>query len=453
MSAKKIVARFQGDVNDSTDYERNPKSYMQIPSTKEVQNDQSYNNMEKDNEGLDTSPKIHEKGKVEHFEKPDEPVASESQNEAITDPTSCSEKPSSARRGSSTSLTPPPPLPKDEKYIDSTLPSDAQMRASKGHEASRSSRNEQPNVSANLSVSKEMHKHVYNRSNSNLEIQNIMEQFNDGKGGTEGEEIIARREALTSPVLPPPRTSSLETRGKEILSPTLSPTNEKFDLKSPTSPKSPQSQIPSRPSATGNDSNDSRPTMLAKHPLPKPEPEPELPFDFHRFLEQLRHRTADPVAKFLRSFLNEFGKKQWMAHEQVKIISDFLEFISRKMAQCEVWRNVSEVEFDNAREGMEKLVMNRLYSQTFSPVIPSTEPLGPTTQPKGSQLGTRPDRRGQHQEDVERDDVLAQKMRIYAWVSESHLDIKPLGDKGRKFLALAQQGTQLRIAKCSQRYS
>ena len=59
-----------------------------------------------------------------------------------------------------------------------------------------------------------------------------------------------------------------------------------------------------------------------------------------------------------------------MVHEQVKIISDFLAFIANKMAQCEVWRDVPDAEFDNAREGMEKLVMNRLYSLTFSPGIP-----------------------------------------------------------------------------------
>ncbi|EMD01227.1 hypothetical protein BAUCODRAFT_46571, partial [Baudoinia panamericana UAMH 10762] len=177
---------------------------------------------------------------------------------------------------------------------------------------------------------------------------------------------------------------------------------------------------------------------------PEPEPEPTLPFDFHRFLGQLRHRTADPVARFLRSFISEFGKKQWMVHEQVKIISDFLEFISTKMAQCEVWRTVSEAEFDNAREGMEKLVMNRLYSQTFSPAIPSA-PGSPRKSGKSgrSQADAAnpfgPGRRGQHQEDVERDEVIAQKMRIYGWISEEHLDIKPIEEKGRKFMGLAQQ--------------
>jgi hypothetical protein len=185
-------------------------------------------------------------------------------------------------------------------------------------------------------------------------------------------------------------------------------------------------------------------SSIFQPPPPSPDPEPALPFDFHRFLEQLRHRTADPVARFLRSFLNEFGKKQWAVHEQVKIISDFLEFISKKMAQCEVWRTVSDAEFDNAREGMEKLVMNRLYSQTFSPAIPAVpaqEVSSPTKKRFRHQTHSPhgPGRRGQHQEDVERDEVIAQKIRIYGWIREEHLDIAPITDKGRRFLVLAQQ--------------
>ncbi|KEQ72241.1 hypothetical protein M436DRAFT_16856, partial [Aureobasidium namibiae CBS 147.97] len=185
-------------------------------------------------------------------------------------------------------------------------------------------------------------------------------------------------------------------------------------------------------------------SSIFQPPPPSPDPEPALPFDFHRFLEQLRHRTADPVARFLRSFLNEFGKKQWAVHEQVKIISDFLEFISKKMAQCEVWRTVSDAEFDNAREGMEKLVMNRLYSQTFSPAIPAVpaqEVSSPTKKRFRHQAHSPhgPGRRGQHQEDVERDEVIAQKIRIYGWIREEHLDIAPITDKGRRFLVLAQQ--------------
>lgn len=82
--------------------------------------------------------------------------------------------------------------------------------------------------------------------------------------------------------------------------------------------------------------------------------------------------------------------------------------------------------------------MNRLYNQTFSPAIPPPEPASPRKGRRRQEL-PGPGRRGQHQEDVERDEVLAQKVRIYKWVREEHLDIKDVGEKGRKFLALAQQ--------------
>lgn len=176
---------------------------------------------------------------------------------------------------------------------------------------------------------------------------------------------------------------------------------------------------------------------VAQPPLPEPEPESDLPFDFQRFLEQIKHRSADPVAKFLRSFLQEFGKRQWMVHEQTKIISDFLAFITRRMAQCEVWKSVSEAEFDNAKEGMEKLVMNRLYTQTFAPEISPPEPA--KNRRRNATGPPLPGRKGQHQEDVERDEVLEQKIRIYGWIKEEHLDIKPFDDKGRRLLNIAQQ--------------
>lgn len=287
---------------------------------------------------------------------------------------------------------------------------------------------------------------------SRSEIQSIMDQFGEGGEGPGMDEIMSPRLEKTNPTFDQPQ--AFPPRRSSLLPPEANPSHAQQTAEAP--PLSPLIQSPLPPGISSNTSlpspatdqapipspAPSHPHSIYKPPPPEPDPEPDLPFDFHRFLEQLRHRTADPVAKFLRSFLYEFGKKQWMVHEQVKIISDFLEFISKKMAQCEVWRTVSDAEFDNAREGMEKLVMNRLYSQTFSPAIPPPEPMFGKGRRRGTPAG--PGRRGQHQEDVERDEVLAQKIRIYSWVSEEHLDIKPVNDKGMKFLKLAQQGRYFR---------
>jgi Rab5 GDP/GTP exchange factor len=281
------------------------------------------------------------------------------------------------------------------------------------------------------------------------EIQSIMEQFADEAAAPTREEIMSPRHELSSPPLGspahfPPRKSSLEPlRSRDMDAIATSPVASSQSL-SDQLPLSPPPVPPKHdPEDVGGPPLPSKPSQTSlPHQPPPPEPEPDLPFDFHRFLEQLRHKSADPVAKFLRSFLTEFGKKQWMVHEQVKIISDFLTFITNKMALCEVWREVSENEFDNAKEGMEKLVMNRLYAQTFSPAIPP-----PASIPRSRSRGRRkdmekllgPGRKGQHQEDIERDEVLAQKIRIYSWIREQHLDIPPVGPNGERFLRLAQQ--------------
>ena len=302
---------------------------------------------------------------------------------------------------------------------------------------------------------------------STPEIQNIMDQFDEGNAeeyaveDDEGQSsgFVTGNSHLGAIVQHPPRRSSLEPLRHSPSHPAAEPPGDSglsaYQLNYAKSSDDPSASDPittatprrtsSLPQSVRLQNSDlvtpSSPSSLPKLPPPEPDPEPDLPFDFHRFLEQLRHRTADPVAKFLRSFLIEFGKKQWMVHEQVKIINDFLTFITNKMAQCEVWRGVSDAEFDNAKEGMEKLVMNRLYSQTFSPAIPASVPIqGVKGKRKNTEKQLGPGRRGQHQEDIERDEILGQKVRIYGWVQEKHLDIPPVGDSGRRFLVLAQQG-------------
>lgn len=302
------------------------------------------------------------------------------------------------------------------------------------------------------------------RENDGSEIQHIMAQFKEGGGGPGEEEVMSPRLEIASPfasasIQSPPRRSSLEPLGPALSQQiqglrleTSSPASMASKGKDPDDqgPPVPPKDPSIRSSRTSQLIKDERETIgsplsptvsLHRPPPPEPEPESALPFDFHRFLEQLRNKKADPVAKYLRSFLNEFAKRQWMVHEQVKIISDFLAFIANKMALCDVWKDVSDAEFDNAREGMEKLVMNRLYTQTFSPAIPPPQPIpGAKPRRKGAERPMGPGRRGQHQEDVERDEVVAQKINIYGWVREEHLDIPAVGDSGKRFLKLAQQG-------------
>jgi hypothetical protein len=337
---------------------------------------------------------------------------------------------------------PPPPVPQKDDTPQPTKQEEKAANGSDSEEKTTSEDSDGQEIPVALQGTAEQ---------TGEEIQTIMHQFQEDAALGE-QEIMSPRLEKQQPIFHlPPRTSSLENQDKSNEEPTPGierRATETF-FGSPAATKAPSIASP-RPerkeSADDNASITSRRTSLFQPPPPSPDPEPPAAFDFHKFLEQLRHRTADPVARYLRSFLQEFVKKQWAVHEQVKIIGDFLEFITKKMAQCEVWATLNDDEFDNAREGMEKLVMNRLYSQTFSPAIPA--PATRTTSRKGRSSRhaadaanpNGPGRRGQHEEDVERDDVIAQKMRIYGWIQPEHLDIQPvIGEKPQKFLKMAQQ--------------
>ncbi|KIY49951.1 hypothetical protein FISHEDRAFT_72180 [Fistulina hepatica ATCC 64428] len=129
-------------------------------------------------------------------------------------------------------------------------------------------------------------------------------------------------------------------------------------------------------------------------------------FDFQEFLEQMNMRSAEPVSKYLKSFLSNFTKRTFTVNDQIKIINDFLNFIAERMRTVDPWKKCSDAEFDNAMEGMEKLVMNRLYDFTFSPSLPNLRPPRPTTT-----------------DDLERDRVLSQRIKLFSWIEPRHLDL------------------------------
>ncbi|ODQ78090.1 hypothetical protein BABINDRAFT_40303, partial [Babjeviella inositovora NRRL Y-12698] len=128
-------------------------------------------------------------------------------------------------------------------------------------------------------------------------------------------------------------------------------------------------------------------------------------FDFTKFLEILRTKRAEPIAKYIRSFLISFSKKQWTVSEQVKLISDFKKFMSAKFDEFEPFSTMASVELENCHEGLEKLIMNKLYSQCFSPKIDLK----------------RLDQ--SHREDLTKDEVVKEKLKQFSWVELAHLDI------------------------------
>jgi Rab5 GDP/GTP exchange factor len=92
------------------------------------------------------------------------------------------------------------------------------------------------------------------------------------------------------------------------------------------------------------------------------------------------------------------------------------------MRDTEPWRNLPPQDFDHALEGMEKLVMNRLYDYTFTPYVATLVPPRPITV-----------------DDLDKDRALDQRIRLFTWLEPQHLDV-PDEEGAPGFLAFAQQG-------------
>lgn len=93
--------------------------------------------------------------------------------------------------------------------------------------------------------------------------------------------------------------------------------------------------------------------------------------NFKLFIEQLRYPQADPIIRYTRSFLHNFCTQRplWAAKEQVKLINDFKTFIFNKFKIYEPFKSLDSEQFKNAQEGMEKLIMGKLYVRCFSPLL------------------------------------------------------------------------------------
>lgn len=93
------------------------------------------------------------------------------------------------------------------------------------------------------------------------------------------------------------------------------------------------------------------------------------PFDFNVFLNQLKHKSAEPIVKYTKSFLASFTRQapQMTSDQIVKAINDFKSFINEKFTEYEPFASMDEKDLENSREGIEKLVMNCLYELCFSP--------------------------------------------------------------------------------------
>lgn len=133
------------------------------------------------------------------------------------------------------------------------------------------------------------------------------------------------------------------------------------------------------------------------------------PFDFHIFLEQLKKKSADPIVRYIRSFLVSFNKQSrtFTMQQKSKIVRDFKIFMHEKFILFEPFASMDETDLENSREGLEKLIMNRIYVLCFPPEL--------IKNPGNNQ--------GLVAKDIQEDKYFAKQLDKFSWVNGKHLDV------------------------------
>ncbi|GMM29842.1 guanine nucleotide exchange factor [Martiniozyma asiatica (nom. inval.)] len=143
-------------------------------------------------------------------------------------------------------------------------------------------------------------------------------------------------------------------------------------------------------------------------------------FDFKTFLAQFKSPTVEPIHKYIRSFLSQFSSRIWTVAEQEKLIHDFHAFLFAKLIQQEPFKNPNAQQSMNYKEGLEKLVMTRVYTLTFSPIMTFIKLTD------------------EHKKDKLNDKKYHINLHLYHWITLEHLDLHlPETAVDDKFLRLA----------------
>lgn len=167
------------------------------------------------------------------------------------------------------------------------------------------------------------------------------------------------------------------------------------------------------------------PRSPVKKPMQSLEEDEEEPFyDFQKFSKQLQDPRAEPIVKYTKSFLRNFQTQRalWSADEQTKLVKDFKIFIYEKFREYEPFRSLDGLSLRNAEEGLEKLIMGKLYHRCFSPCLKN--------------LGDDLDEG--HAKDLANDERLREKVAEFKFLKPEDLDI-PSALSGRlsKFVQLS----------------
>jgi hypothetical protein len=85
-------------------------------------------------------------------------------------------------------------------------------------------------------------------------------------------------------------------------------------------------------------------------------------FSFQDFVDKMRHKSAVNLVRKIKKFIYEVNKNEY-TEELPDSVINFLNDVMTEINEHPQWKNASEQEMDNAREGIEKYVMTKIYSK------------------------------------------------------------------------------------------
>lgn len=134
------------------------------------------------------------------------------------------------------------------------------------------------------------------------------------------------------------------------------------------------------------------------------------PFDFQIFLSHLRNKNADPIVRYIRSFLMSFARQAstMSVTQMMKAVKNFKLFIEDKFHVYEPFASMDETDVENSIEGVEKLIMNRLYEFCFPPEAMKKSII------RSSSAMSR---------DLSDDAAFSVQVEKFSWILGSHLDV------------------------------
>lgn len=228
------------------------------------------------------------------------------------------------------------------------------------------------------------------------------------------------------PVEEPAEKPVDSTTEEAIVSPT-EPTDDSVQPFQPSQPKDFRIDEIEEDEQSAIEQHQLTPEEMKSHPLHRPEirsrslsqvnidpseqyQQSHKPFNFHNFLEQLKKKPADPIARYIRSFLIAFNKQSLnlTLQQKVKIVKDFKIFMSEKFQLFEPFMSMDDTDLENSREGLEKLIMNRIYTHCFPPEIIKT---------------SLPINLGLVSRDLNDDKLFTKQLDKFSWINGQHLDV------------------------------